>query len=138
MITLVDTSVWSLALRRSAAELSVVEHDVVKLWSDLITSQQAYLIGIVRQEILSGIKSAKVFQSVRQHLNDMPHLTNSLPDYDQAAEYFNFCSVRGVAATAVDMLICATSARNKIPVLSVDVDFERYQKLLPFRLIDLK
>lgn len=135
MITLVDTSVWSLALRRSADELSTTQQASIKIWSGLITSQQAYLIGIIRQEILSGIKSAKTFQSVRQYLNDMPHLATTLAEYDQAAEYFNFCSARGVAATAIDMLICATAVRNRIPVFSVDGDFRRYQKLLPFHLI---
>lgn len=54
MQVLVDTSVWSLALRRSAHRLNEGEAKRVTLLRDLIQDGRVRLIGPIRQELLSG------------------------------------------------------------------------------------
>ena len=52
MRVLVDTSVWSLALRRSARSLSAAEQRLTALLRELINEGRAAMVGPVRQEIL--------------------------------------------------------------------------------------
>ena len=55
MNILVDTSVWSLALRRKTESLNATERFLVAELSELIREGRARLVGLVRQELLSGI-----------------------------------------------------------------------------------
>ena len=59
MNVLVDTSVWSLALRRHAQDLSAAEVSVVGELTELIKEGRTRVIGLVRQGLLSGIKARK-------------------------------------------------------------------------------
>lgn len=137
MTTLVDTSVWSLALRRRTSTLSASEQSVVTLWKKLAENQQAALIGIVRQEILSGIKSSKSFETLAVYLNDMPYLQVGLAEHDLAARFYNDCRAKGIAPGAIDMLICAVSAQANCAILTVDKDFDRYAKVLPISVLEI-
>ncbi|BAY25433.1 putative PilT protein [Calothrix sp. NIES-2100] len=65
MSVIVDTSVWSLALRRKTPPHSF---PVVALLRDLITDDQVVLLGAIRQEILSGVRSSEQFTRLRDYL----------------------------------------------------------------------
>ena len=69
-MVLVDTSVWSLALRRKAADLSVRERVLAQILYQLIQEAQVQLLGSIRQEVLSGIRDKSVFDRIREHLGD--------------------------------------------------------------------
>lgn len=129
-LVLVDTTIWSLALRRKAHQLSDAQQAVVSEWVALLRAGRIVLAGPIRQEILSGIRSETVFQAIRERLGDFRMLTISLLDYDQAAAHYNRCRARGIAATAVDMLICALADRYRLPVMTTDRDFLRYRDCL--------
>ncbi len=58
-------------------------------------------------------------------------------DYENAARMSNLCTSRGVANTAVDMLICAVAAASGTPILTTDRDFLRYVRVLPIQLFQL-
>jgi hypothetical protein len=58
MKVIVDTSVWSLALRRGQQ----LHDPYVALFRDLIVDGRVVLLGVVRQELLSGIRHAKQFE----------------------------------------------------------------------------
>ncbi len=131
---LIDTSVFSLALRRRSVELRTIERHVVEKWAALAQSGQAALVGPVRQEILSGIRSADVYNEIRAHLSRFPHFEVLRGDYDQAAAFFNTCLAKGVTGSNVDMLICAVAVRNAVPVFTIDTDFNLYVEHLPLRL----
>jgi predicted nucleic acid-binding protein len=66
---LVDTTIWSLALRRRAHQLSADEKRLVKEWADLVTEGRAGLTGPVRQEVLSGIRSHEAFEALHEKLS---------------------------------------------------------------------
>jgi len=131
---LVDTTVWSLALRRRPRRLSEVESAAVDSWRGLVEEGRAALMGPIRQEILSGIRDGEAFESLREILSAFRCLEVLPIDYDQAAWNFNQCRSAGVAAGHVDMLICATASRHEVPIFSTDRDFGRYERHIPITL----
>lgn len=70
MKVLVDTCVWSLALRRSDASDGPEVFELMELVKEL----RVHLTGSVRQEILSGIKSTEQFTKLRDHIRPFPDL----------------------------------------------------------------
>jgi len=131
---LVDTTIWSLALRRRAHQLSPAEERLVAEWADLVTSGRAVLTGPVHQEVLSGIRSNEVFEALREKLLAFHYLENLPGDHVQAARFFNLCRSRGVVGSHVDMLICALAHRYGLPIFTTDPDFLGYAKHLPIGL----
>jgi predicted nucleic acid-binding protein len=137
MTVLVDTSVWSLALRRrGSAPLAARDQRKVAALRELITEGTAALIGPIRQELLSGIRDRSDFERLRALLSHFPHIAILDSDYDLAAESFNRCRREGIAPAAIDMLIAAVAARAKVPLLTADRDFERYAGIVGFRLAE--
>lgn len=130
MRVLVDTSVWSLALRRNA----VIEDVYVQELRELITELRVQMVGPVRQELLSGIHSPKQFNALRDHLRAFPDLDLVSADFECAAESFNVCRQKGVQGSNTDFLICAIAQRHHLPILTTDKDFLLYQQHLPIRL----
>ena len=133
-MVLVDTSIWSLALRRRSAALSADEHRLVDEWARLVAEGLAALIGPIRQEILSGIRRLEAFRALRQALVDFPHLGIDTADYDRAAEFFNTCRSRGITGGPIDMLISAVAYRHEVPVFAADTDYAGYARCIPLRL----
>jgi len=127
---LVDTSVWSLALRRSETDLSRKEAHAVDLLKELIRDGRVVVIGPVRQEILSGIPDEAQFRKLKAKLRAFEDLGLTSDDYELAAEFYNACRKRGVQGSYIDFLICAVAARNKLPIFTLDKDFERYAQPL--------
>ena len=81
MNVIVDTSVWSLALRRS----KVPSGTAVLELAELICEGRVVMLGLVRQELLSGIKDTKQFQSLRDHLLGFVGLPTETADHEEAA-----------------------------------------------------
>ena len=138
MRVIVDTSVWSLALRRQRKELSHGERALVLLLREMIIEGDAILLGVVRQEVLSGISSPELFEALRQQLQGLEDLPPDTDDYERAALSTNECLRRGVATTIPDMLICAVASGRDLPILSTDADFKHYARHLPIRLYPLR
>ena len=134
MIVLVDTTIWSLALRRRSQSLSDQDRLLVEEWVRLVRSGEAVLIGPIRQEILSGIRAEKSFAAIQERLGDFRYLEISPSDYDQAARFFNVCRAHGITGTAIDLLICAMAHRFEIPIFKTDVDFQHYAPHVGIRL----
>lgn len=133
-MVLVDTPIWSLALRRRAADRSLHEARLVREWQRLVSAGHAAIMGIIRQELLSGVRDAKNFELLRQHLAAFEDLPVTTADHEAAARCFNRCRAGGVTGAAVDMLICALAIRCGLPIFTTDRDFERYAAHVPLRL----
>ena len=130
MKVLVDTSVWSLALRRDRP----VDNALVREFAELIDEQRVVMIGPVRQELLSGIRSAAQFDRLRGNLRDFPDLVLTAGDYERAAEFFNLCRSQGIQGSNTDFLICAAAANHHLAILTADQDFVRFAEHLPIHL----
>jgi predicted nucleic acid-binding protein len=129
MKILVDTSVWSIALRRKA--INDEERAVVKKLQELIESLQVAIIGPIRQEILSGIADEKQFKLLKTKLEAFEDLSITTADYEKAAYFYSVCRVNGIQGSHIDYLICAVAANHKMPVFTLDKDFMRYAEYLP-------
>jgi hypothetical protein len=130
----VDTTVWSLALRREARNLNTAEAAIVAELTHLIKEGRARMIGLVRQELLSGIKTASQYEKLRDILRAFPDEPIATPDYEAAAKAGNECRARGVAVPVSDLLICAVAMARDWPVFTTDPDFKNYAKVLPVKL----
>jgi predicted nucleic acid-binding protein len=123
---LVDTSVWSLALRRkNTASLSPEEQKLKAELVRAITEGRVVMLGLLRQEILSGIKEDAQFAKVKAALD--PYLDEPINtlDHEFAARMYNECRNQGVEAGTVDILICAVAVRRGWEVLSGDGGLNR-------------
>ena len=127
MIVLVDTSIWSLALRRTSSHTLPEAQEL----TNLITAGRAAIIGPVRQELLSGIKSKNHFDLVRERLRAFPDIRLNRGDYELAAEFFNQCRAAGVPGSNTDFLICAVAERRRMAVFTTDGDFTSFAKAVP-------
>jgi len=127
---LVDTCVWSLALRGSTPR----ESSIAELLTQLIDENLVKIIGAIRQELLSGYTEKKSYDKLRQKLQYFPNERILDSDYEAAAEYSNFCRSKGIQGSHTDFLICAVAIRVKFKIYSTDKDFKHYAKLLPVTL----
>ena len=130
MNVLVDTSVWSLALRRRR----LTEAPETSELAELVREGRVSLLGHVRQELLSGITDEKQYTVLRDHLRAFPDVALDPGDYEEAATFFNRCRAHGVQGSNTDFLLCAAAARRQLSILTTDADFLHFAKLLPIRL----
>ena len=137
MNVIVDTSVWSLAFRRTRAtprgDASMVEE-----LTELIREGRALLMGPIRQELLSGISDARQFTALRDRLRAFADVAIRELDYERAAEFSNSCRQSGVQGSHVDFLICSVAAGSGSAILSTDRDFTRYARHLPITLYEAR
>jgi predicted nucleic acid-binding protein len=134
MSVLIDTPIWSLALRRKTTRLDVDERRQVEEWKNLISEGRARIAGIVRQEVLSGIRDAADFERLRERLEAFDDVPAETTDHERAAAYFNACRTKGITPSSFDALICALAVRHDLAIFTTDADFNRYAKILPIRL----
>ena len=131
MKILVDTSVWSLALRRKNMNESC---EIVRDLSQLISDSMVVMVGPVRQEVLSGISREEVFTDLKTKLEAFEDLIITTYDYERAAEFNNICRRNGVQGSHTDFLICAIACNHDLLIYTTNDDFTQYAKLLPIHL----
>jgi len=131
MKALVDTSVWSLALRHKK------QHEAVSKLADLILSSLVVMIGPVRQELLSGISKEDIFLQLKTKLQAFDDFAITIRDYETAAQFYNICRRRGVQGSHIDFLICAVAHNNNFLIFTIDKDFDNFAKYLPIKLLAL-
>lgn len=134
MNVLVDTSIWSLALRRKANDLNPIERAAVAELTSLIQEGRARIIGLVRQELLSGIKTSSQYEKLLGVLRSFPDEPIATADYEAAAKAGNDCRARGIAVSVSDILICAIAIRRDWSIFAADPDFKSYARILPLKL----
>ncbi len=131
MRVLVDTSVWSLALRRHGP----TDHAAVeKLVAMLQSGEDVFLTGLILQEILQAFRSDASFRKVARHLDPFPLLELERPDFTAAAALHRRCAARGVSTSTADCQIATAAIRHDCLLLSADKDFERIARLSDLRL----
>lgn len=130
MNVLVDTSVWSLALRRARP----LDSPVVRELTSLIHEGRVVMIGPVRQEILSGIRDPRQFRRLRTHLRAFPDAVAHASDFEDAAQISNGSRGAGIQGSNTDFLICAMALSRGLSVFTTDPDFLSYQRVCPLAL----
>ena len=130
MKVLVDTCIWSHALRSKKPEFEAQ----VKSLETLIADQRVLIIGAIRQEVLSGYSDLNKFETLKTRLSYFENTPILDEDYITAAKFYNKCRQKGVQGSHIDLLICAVAVRLNIPILTSDKDFGFYQQHLPIKL----
>jgi predicted nucleic acid-binding protein len=132
MSVIVDTSIWSLALRRNTPDDAAY---TINYFRNLIADGRVALLGAIRQEILSGIRHAEQFTRLRDYLRAFPDLELNIADYELAADFFNTCRSNGVQGSNIDFLICATAVNRSYSIFTTDKDFDNFKVHIPIVLL---
>jgi predicted nucleic acid-binding protein len=118
---LVDTSVWSLALRRDAV---ASEPEVQQLKDALLDADVVVTTGLVLQELLQGFSGAKAGAQIIERFAALPLLQPDREDHVAAAELRNACRRAGIQIGTIDALLAQLCIRNDLTLLSTDNDFK--------------
>ena len=130
MNIIIDTSVWSLALRRQRSSANAQTREL----AELVREGRATMLGPVRQELLSGVRGGQQFETLRSSLRAFPDILLEAEDYEEAASFFSRCRASGIQGSNTDFLICATAARRGFGILTTDADFAHFARVLPIEL----
>jgi len=130
---LIDTSVWSEALRRKEKSLNSSETLVRKI---IENNDEIVIIGIILQEILSGITNQKQFLEIESILDDFSYIEITKEEYIHAAELRNMCKQKGITAGSFDFLIASLAIKNKLTVVTYDKDFINISKYTELKILD--
>lgn len=130
MRVLVDTSIWSLALRRAKPAPALIVQEL----AELVREGRVVVIGPIRQELLSGLKGNQQFQVLRDHLRAFPDLELETADFEEATHFFNRCRSKGIQGSNTDFLMCAVASRRDLAIFTTDNDFPEFGRVLPLKL----
>ncbi|WP_297922725.1 PIN domain-containing protein [Metallibacterium sp.] len=131
MTLFVDTSVWSLALRRDAPS----DHAAVSvLRKALLDGDTIVITGIVLQELLQGFHGPKDQARLIERLQVLPFLNPTRDTHVQAATLRNTCRRKGVQIGTIDALIAQLCIEHDLALLTADKDFVHAARFVPLRL----
>ena len=131
MSLFVDTSVWSLALRRDVPS----DHATVsRLRKALLEGDTIVITGIVLQELLQGFNGPKDRARLIARLQVLPLLNPTRDTHVQAAALRNTCRRKGVQLGTIDALIAQLCIEHDLALLATDRDFEHAARIVPLRL----
>lgn len=131
MTLLVDTSVWSLVLRRDGAK---TDPAVAALHEALLGSVAIVTTGLVLQELLQGFAGPKAATSIVERFRALPLIQPERQDHIAAAEVRNICRRSGVQIGTIDALLIQLCGRHELTLLSTDKDFTHAASHVPFKL----
>lgn len=126
----VDTSVWSLALRRDGSRSAP---EVAALRSALERNEPLYLTGLVLQELLQGFAGPRDRDQILDRLSALPLLAPDRRDHIDAADLRNQCRRAGVQIGTIDALIAQLCIRHDLTLLSADQDFLHMERMTKLR-----
>lgn len=122
MTLFVDTSVWSLALRREAPQ-SCPEVDALR--EAIEAGHEIATTGLVLQELLQGFSGPRDRRQIIASLSALPLLAPDRGDHIEAAELRNRCRRAGVQIGTIDAILAQLCIRYDLVMLTTDGDFER-------------
>ncbi len=130
MTLLVDTSVWSLALRRDARAEGA---EVQALRAALAGNQSVVTTGLILQELLQGFSGPRARREIIEKFSALPLIPPDRQDHIEAAERRNRCRRAGLQVGTIDALLIQLCARHDLIMLTTDRDFMLAAKHCDFR-----
>jgi hypothetical protein len=131
MTLFVDTSVWSLALRRDPPAATPEVHALVDALGGgdtLVTT------GLVLQELLQGFSGPRARRQIVERFAALPLLVPDRRDHIEAAELRNACRRKGLQLGTIDALFAQLCLRHGLLMLTTDRDFHRAAQLIDLRI----
>jgi len=117
----VDTSVWSLALRRDAPSPA---KEVQGLIQAIEAGETIVTTGLILQELLQGFSGPKAHAQILERFASLPLLVPDRQDHVTAAELRNQCRRSGVQIGTIDALLAQLCIRHDLTMLTTDNDFK--------------
>jgi len=118
----VDTSVWSLALRRDRTSEAP---EIGALRRALEGEDIVLTTGLVLQELLQGFAGPRARAQILDRFSALPLVVPDRQDHVDAAELRNRCRRAGVQIGTIDALLAELCVRHDLTMLSTDGDFRR-------------
>lgn len=131
MSLFVDTSVWSLLLRRDSPE---GVSQVRALARALETGERVVTTGLVLQELLQGFSGPKARDQIIDRFSALPLLVPDRNDHIAAAALRNLCRTRGVQIGTIDALLGQLCLRHDLTLLTTDEDFSHMARHCELRI----
>ena len=131
MSLFVDTSVWSLLLRRDRPADS---REVRALVQAIEAGEPIVTTGLVLQELLQGFSGPKARGQIVERFAAFALLVPDREDHIAAAELRTMCRKRGVQVGTIDALLGQLCVRHELTLLSSDRDFELIAQHCPLRI----
>ncbi|PJZ43738.1 type II toxin-antitoxin system VapC family toxin [Leptospira brenneri] len=135
MNLLIDTSVWSEALRRK--NKSVNSEDTF-LFQIIKNEEEIFLTGIILQEILTGIKNQKLFDDINNHLRFFNFINPTNKDHVLAAQLRNDLAKKGLTVASIDVLIAQMAITHNLTLATYDSDFEKIAQNSKLKIINFE
>jgi hypothetical protein len=132
MNILVDTSVWSQALRRDSPSQS---REVVRLKDALQGGEAVFTTGPILQELLQGFSGPKTRNRIIETFAALPSITPDRKDHIEAAALRNSLRRKGIQTGTIDALLAQLCLRRGLHMLSIDADFAYMARPIPLLLI---
>lgn len=117
-----DTSVWSLALRR---DQPAGRTEVGMLVRAVESGETLLTTGLVLQELLQGFAGPKSRSEIIARFSALPLIAPDREDHVQAAELRNHCRRKDVQIGTIDALLAQLCLRHDLTMLAADQDFTR-------------
>jgi len=118
----VDTSVWSLALRRDAPLQAAPVRTLIRA---IESGEPLMTTGLVLQELLQGFSGPRAREQILDRFSAVPLLVPDREDHIRAADFRNVCRRAGVQIGTIDALLAQLCIRHGLTMLSTDHDFAR-------------
>ena len=132
MRVLVDTSVWSLALRKGGP----TDHPSVRKLSTILErGEDVVLIGVILQELLQGFRMERTADRLNRRLEPFDLLPLERRHYVAAARLRRRCVSAGVTPSTIDSLIASAAIEHRCRLLAADDDFEHIARVTRLRLL---
>src|SRR5271157_476691 len=131
MKVLVDTCIWSYALRHKDPNV-----EIEMALKEIIKDGRLAIIGPIRQEILFGISRETQFESLKEYLSAFEDVPLTSSHFVKAAEFSTICMKKGMQGSNTDFLTCSVSQLENIAIFTTDLDFKNYRKHLPIELFE--
>ena len=122
MSVFVDTSVWSLALRRDRPDITP---ELTELRRVLRGHEPVFTTGLVLQELLQGFRGPRARDAIIERFAALPSLRPEREDHIAAADLRNDCRRRGIQVGTIDALLAQLCIRFELTLLTTDADFAR-------------
>lgn len=131
MSLFVDTSVWSLALRRDASGSAKEVRELIRA---IEAGEELVTTGLVLQELLQGFSGPRDRLQILEHFTAVPLMVPDRRDHVEAAELRNKCRRGGIQIGTIDALLAQLCLRFDLAMLTTDNDFHHIAQLFPLKL----
>jgi hypothetical protein len=135
MRILIDTSIWSFALRR---QLEFKSPESITLRTLIEQGEDIYLLGIILQEVLQGIKNPKDVHALKDYFEAFQLLELTREDYIKAAELVNRLMKKGKQIGTIDALIASAAISYSCYLFTADKDFEHIAQHSSLKLFKMR